>query len=259
MSELMVGAEPFYFPGNDIGCLLIHGFTGAPLEMRGLGEHLAARGHSALGPRLFGHGTSMDDLDRARYHDWIASAEDGYRLLRDNCRLLFVIGLSMGADLTIVLAAQLPVDGVVIMSAPYSLPPDPRVPLAPWLSLVYPRIYKHRDESEAERQLSGHLSYPAYPTRAIAELNKLLAVMRRSLPRVTAPALLIQSRQDESVGVSSDAMAQIYDGLASSDKQMAWLQRSGHVVTRDVEHDRVFELIDRFIDRVAQSGVEQAS
>ena len=40
----MPGAEPFYFKGTAAGCLLLHGFTATPQELRGLGEHLAARG-----------------------------------------------------------------------------------------------------------------------------------------------------------------------------------------------------------------------
>jgi len=33
----MIGQDigPFLFEGNDIGCLLIHGFTNTPHEMRG--------------------------------------------------------------------------------------------------------------------------------------------------------------------------------------------------------------------------------
>ena len=38
-------AEPFYFPGGPVGCVLVHGFTGTPFEMRGLGEFLNARGY----------------------------------------------------------------------------------------------------------------------------------------------------------------------------------------------------------------------
>ena len=48
-------AEPFYFPGNSTGCLLIHGFTGTPKEMRPLGDFLADKGYSVLGIRLSGH------------------------------------------------------------------------------------------------------------------------------------------------------------------------------------------------------------
>ena len=39
-------AEPFFFPGNRIGCLLVHGFTGAPKEMRWMGEYLNQQGYT---------------------------------------------------------------------------------------------------------------------------------------------------------------------------------------------------------------------
>lgn len=247
----MPGAGPFYFPGNEIGCLLIHGFTGTPLEMRGLGEHLAAAGYTVHGVRLFGHSTKMEDMDRARYHDWLASVEDGYQLLKPNCHKIILIGLSTGADLALLFASQTHVEGLVIMAAPYALPPDPRLPLARLLSLVYPRIWKPDRNEQAEAPASEHISYPAYPTRAVAELNSLLTAMRQALPQVTAPALLIQSHKDESLGVSPTAMTQIHDQLGSTEKQMVWLEESGHVVTQDVERDRVFELVDDFVERVA--------
>jgi len=41
-------AEPFYFPGNKIGCLLVHGFTGTPKEMRWMGEYLGSSGRIGL-------------------------------------------------------------------------------------------------------------------------------------------------------------------------------------------------------------------
>ena len=54
---LVKNAEPFFYPGNETGCLLIHGFTGAPTEMQPLGKYLADCGYSVLGIRLAGHGT----------------------------------------------------------------------------------------------------------------------------------------------------------------------------------------------------------
>jgi carboxylesterase len=250
MTELMKGAGPFFFPGDDVGCLLIHGFTGTPLEMRGLGEHLAKRGWTVHGVRLFGHSTRMEDMDRAHFEDWLASVEDGYHLLRPNCRRIIVMGFSTGADLAVVFAAQTPVDGLVMMAAPYALPHDPRLPFARVLSLVYPRIWKHRDNQRP----TEHISYPAYPTRAVAELNDLLAEMRRSLLSVTAPALLIQSRHDDSLGVSADAMVQLHDGLGSQDKRTVWLEDSGHVITQDIERDHVFQLVTAFVKRLTDNG-----
>ena len=35
---LMQGAEPFFFPGNDVGVLVCHGFTGTTQSMRPLGQ-----------------------------------------------------------------------------------------------------------------------------------------------------------------------------------------------------------------------------
>ena len=63
MSEalIMPTAEPFFFPGGPTGCLLVHGFTGTPKEMRWLGEHLVSQGYAALGVRLAAHATRIED------------------------------------------------------------------------------------------------------------------------------------------------------------------------------------------------------
>jgi len=61
MSQIISTAEPFFFLGDrsKLACLLIHGFTGAPKEMRWMGEYLNERGHTCLGVRLTGHGVTL--------------------------------------------------------------------------------------------------------------------------------------------------------------------------------------------------------
>jgi len=49
------GAEPFFLSGSRCGCLLVHGFTGTPKEMRWMGENLHSQGYTVLGIRLSGH------------------------------------------------------------------------------------------------------------------------------------------------------------------------------------------------------------
>jgi carboxylesterase len=61
-TELLKDAEPFFFPGGPDGCLLIHGFTGTPFEMRGLGQYLAARNYTVFGPRLSHHGSKPPSI-----------------------------------------------------------------------------------------------------------------------------------------------------------------------------------------------------
>ena len=118
---IIPSAEPFYFPGNKTGCLLVHGFTGAPKEMRWMGEYLAEEGFSVLGVRLAGHATKPEDMIRTRYTDWMHSVEDGYHLLKGTVDRVFLIGLSMGGALSLLMASKLDVSGVFVMSAPYGL------------------------------------------------------------------------------------------------------------------------------------------
>ena len=52
--SVLPGAEPYAHDGNDIGVLLVHGYTSTPQSMRGWAEHLAAAGFTVRLPRLPG-------------------------------------------------------------------------------------------------------------------------------------------------------------------------------------------------------------
>jgi len=54
--------NPFFFEGGEVGCLLVHGFSGSPPEMQPMGDYLAGKGLTVLGVRLAGHGTSPEDM-----------------------------------------------------------------------------------------------------------------------------------------------------------------------------------------------------
>src|SRR2546429_9501847 len=70
--------DAFSLPGSrPLGCLLVHGFTGTPEEMRPLGEALAARGFPVYAVLLAGHGTDVAELARTCWTDWFASVEAG--------------------------------------------------------------------------------------------------------------------------------------------------------------------------------------
>ena len=74
---VLPGAGTFYFEGSDVGCLLIHGFTGTPQNIRPLGDFLARRGLTVLAPRLAGHGTNVDEFEKTGPDDWIATVNTG--------------------------------------------------------------------------------------------------------------------------------------------------------------------------------------
>jgi carboxylesterase len=242
-------AEPFFFPGGSTGCLLIHGFTGAPKEMREMGEYLHQCGYSILGVRLAGHATRPEDLQRARWQDWLLSVEDGWQILRGVSDRIFVCGLSMGGILSLSFAAQFPVAGVVAMSTPYELPPDPRLRFIRFLQYLQPKVSKGEADWQDPASATDHIDYPYYPTRAIIETQQLMAFLHSVLPRVTAPVLLMHSRVDGVV--SPENMRKIYAALGSPQKEMLWIENSGHAITCDQQQDQVFAAARDFIQRLS--------
>jgi carboxylesterase len=243
---LVKNTEPFYFPGNQIGCLLIHGFTGAPTEMRPLGEYLAEQGYSVLGVRLAGHGTRIEDLDRVTWQDWSNSVLDGWHLLAPNTEQVFLVGLSMGGVLTLYHASFLPVTGLVSMSTPYEIE-DPR---SKYLG-IFAKLIRYVDKGESDWQdeevVQDHFSYDYYPTKGLVQLAQLLQIMQDSLPKVTVPALLMHSRKDLGVPLHNlDKITQAL-GTPKSDQQKLILENSGHVITRDKDQFKVFTTIHQFI------------
>ena len=133
MSHIIPTAEPFFFLGDPSkpACLLIHGFTGAPKEMRLMGEYLHQQGFTCLGVRLAGHATHPEDMIRSHYTDWMTSVEDGYHLLRGFADNIFLAGLSMGGILSLLMSTRLDIRGVIAMSTPQRLPSD--YPVLDWV------------------------------------------------------------------------------------------------------------------------------
>ncbi|MDE3090123.1 MAG: alpha/beta fold hydrolase [Chloroflexota bacterium] len=250
MPTYLPNAEPFFYPGNRVGCLLIHGFTGTPYEMRELGERLAAQGYTVLGPALAGHATSLADMLPTRWSDWYASVTAAYDQLRAECDAIFPIGLSLGGALALHLAAHRPVDGVVAVSAPFAIH-NPLIPFFKYLPFLYnliPYVRKNpRDDDTQDPSVRAkHPEYPVNPTRCAASLLfDFLPHLHNDLRDIRAPALLIQARGDRTV--SPKSMGEFCVRIASPEKETVWLERSGHLALEDYSKEEAFSQIRRFV------------
>ncbi|MDY7039247.1 MAG: alpha/beta fold hydrolase [Chloroflexota bacterium] len=237
--------NPFFFAGGPTGCLLIHGFSGSPPEMRPMGEYLTARGLTVLGVRLAGHGTTPEDMATTGWRDWVTSAEEGLQQLRDRCDRVFVAGLSMGGLIALHLAAHQPATGVVAMSAPAYIT-DWRFRFLPlvqhFMPWVTPDIESDLTDPQAESRFSA---YNRLPTRCVVSFGKLLKLVRRELPQVQVPVLIMQGRCDHTI--PADSAQIIFDGLGAADKKIVWWPNSGHAITVDGERGEVWERAYEFI------------
>ena len=237
-----LSTDPFFFDGGPVGVLLIHGFTGAPPEMRPLGKVLAARGLTVAGVRLPGHGTTPEELARTTRAEWIAACETELAKLRSCCQTLFVGGLSLGALLALWLGAQHDDLAGLILLAPAVKVRDWRMRFTPIAKhfISYVPVDHTADSDLDDPDALDHVwCYDTRPVAAAAEVYALQQRVRRLLPLVTQPALIVQGKRDGSL--PPEAAQITYDRIGSTDKTLIWLEHSGHNVLIDGQRERVWE------------------
>ncbi|NMB54454.1 MAG: alpha/beta fold hydrolase [Leptolinea sp.] len=258
---IIQGGEPFYYPGNEVGILLIHGFTDSPLEMQPFGKYLNEKGYSVLGMRTTGHATSIDDLKRSRWKDLLASVEDGYALLKSNQNIkkIIIIGHSMGGAMTLIAGSYLDVDGLIVLAPGYKL--SAPLPLLEYFNAfkVYwgslKRKWKSRNIPNRlpgwywyKPELSrGYIKYNEKPLICNLQLVHLANLVPEILPGITCPILLMGARRDSILDPNS--LDEVFSLLGSQEKEILWFEKSSHMLPVDGERDLVFEKSYDFIER----------
>ncbi len=246
--KLMPGAEPIFLAGNEVGFLFIHGFTASPFEGKELGERLNAEfGLTVSVPLLPGHGTNPASLQHVRWIDWYLKAREAYLELKKVCQKVFVCGQSMGAALTLHLASHHPVAGFVTLAGAVFLK-DWRLKLLPFARRIITYQYKSKGPDIRNAALKSVIpTYHKYPINSVYELLNLLRHTKEDLPEVTAPALLIHSKKDRTVHISN--LDYIYRHISSTEKKKIVLENSYHLISLDVEKEKVYQEIRSFIQK----------
>ncbi|HEU5000473.1 MAG TPA: alpha/beta fold hydrolase [Lapillicoccus sp.] len=255
---VLPGAEPYAHDGGDIGVLVVHGYTSTPQSVRGWAEHFAAAGYTVRVPRLPGHGTTWQEMNRTRWQDWYAEVDRAFHELRSRCSLVFAAGMSMGGLLATKLALEQGprVAGLVLVN-PIYLHDDKRLVLLPMLRLVVPAFPGIRDDVKKTGEREHELAYDRNPLQAMYSQTHLWAEVRRDLAEITQPVLLMHSRVDNVVPVASSAY--LLEHISSSDVTEIWLEDSYHVATLDNDAPLIHDESVRFIERVSGAARADAS
>jgi carboxylesterase len=231
------------------GVLLLHGFGDTPQTLRYLAEHLHRAGYTAHVPLLPGHGRTLREFGRSRAEDWVRAAREELEALRARVADVALVGLSMGGALAARLAAESDDLRALVLIAPYLWMPVTLRRLArahlAW-GLVAPYVAARgersiRDPAEAVRGLA----YGACTPRLLYELSRVVDHAERSLPRVSAPTLVIQSREDNRVAPAIAERA--LQRLGTADKRLVWVEGASHIVTVDYGRERVFAEVEGWI------------
>jgi len=225
---------------NGEGVLLLHGFSGTPAHFRMMGAYLNEAGFTVHAPLIAGHGTSLEDMERSTSGDWIQSARDGFTAL-EGLGKVHVAGLSMGGLLTLALAQESPVASITTIDTPVRLW-DRRQPLVHVLKYVQRfRSWDDPEEPPTGEAARYFIQYDGFPMRSASELLAMKRRILRGLRQVTAPALIVQSRTDESVRPESAVL--LAARIGSERKRILWLEHSRHNALLDTERDLMHQAV----------------
>jgi carboxylesterase len=236
------------------GVLIIHGFASSLDSVSDLAPPLESLGIPTLMPVLRGHGAeSPEALRGVTWHDWVADAESALQAFSTEAERVIVVGHSMGALVALSLAADHAdiIDSIVLVGAAVRLA-DPLAPGRP-LRFLWPvvrRLFKkwslppvYADKTLAQYDTNYHWA----PMDSILSFLEFTEVMRRRLPEVRVPTLVLHSHKDTTAAPESADV--VYSGISTpaQQKRIVWFEVTDHEMLRDCERDAVIEAIEGYV------------
>ncbi len=252
LGEVLKGCGPFEIGEGDRAVLLIHGIAGSPAQLRSLGEFLAGEGLKVYAPLLPGHGTHHSNLYYIGWREWYDFVVAEYRRLKGRHSEVYVMGFSLGAALGLRLAAEFPVDKLVLMSTPLYWFSE-RLPLYNMLRVMrYVAPHSRAFPKRLPETVDGpeYMIYKRVPLDALWALVELSWEVQKLLRSVTAPALIFHSRRD--IAARPRGARQIFRQLGSSWRRLVWLHRTRHGIMHGSAEER--EVLRRELRRFLVKG-----
>lgn len=237
--NVLPGAENIFIQGNSIGILICHGFNGTPQSVKYLAEGFAKYGYTVYAPRLKGHGTSIHEMEKANYQDWITNLHEAYLLLKQTCRDIFVIGQSMGGALALDLATKEGLNGVLTINAALSVPEYEAVAHKSGPRFIAEGKPDIKDTSTTE------ITYDQVPLTAVLQLIDIMKLAKQGLSNITCPIKIFVSPEDHVV--PAYCSYDIFDTVNSTEKELVSLDNSYHVASLDYDRDKIIQHTINFI------------
>ncbi len=265
MRDNVTQDHSFYMQGaGEKGVLLVHGLTGTPSEMRFVGKHLNKMGFTVYAPTLAGHCLDEKALTRTRYEDWMDSLKTALATFKTRVGSVSAAGICVGGALALYLAHQ--EKGVIDKVAIYAPAFDydgwnqPRWSRA---ARVFKDVLIHvpamrntrfqethpfgvKDDRirrfiENPANLDGALPY--FPAQALYQNYRLNDALKKALPEITVPTLLLHAKDDDvSHPRNSRAIQKRHGGVC----EIVMLEDSYHMIHVDRERHKVAELTGAF-------------
>jgi len=262
---IVMGAGTIDLPRDKAhGALLLHGAGDTPQVLAGLATSLYARGYSVRAPLLSGHGRSLSSFAAVSSSQWHDDVRREYASMLATHDSVAIVGLSMGGALAVRFAADEKSVPALVLLAPYVTMPAlvRRVAArsALWRS-AFPYFSSGGSQSIHDPDAAARgLGHGVFTPTALHALYDVVVAAEKALPGVTAPTMMIQSREDNRISIES--ARRTFERLGASEKRLIWTEGAGHVITVDFGHEEVFELTGKWLDhhlRAAGGGLPESN
>ncbi|MBU0490809.1 MAG: lysophospholipase [Chloroflexi bacterium] len=236
------------------GVLIVHGFTSSLDCVNGVEAPIQALGLPTRMPVLRGHGGETPEALRGvAWTDWVADAEAALQDLLTEADKAIVFGHSLGGLVALTLAADHPdvVDSIIVAAGAIQLanplaPGRPLHFLAPLVTRLIDKVNMppvYTDPALAQYDTN----YAWAPTDAVSTLFDLIKTVRRRLPEIHVPALIMHSRKDTTVAPEASEVIYNNIGTPPDQKRLVWFEVTEHEMFRDCESDATIQTVVDYV------------
>ena len=205
-------------------CLLLHGAKGTPAEMRELGNFLYSQGYSVYCPRF----SRLDTKERVvSWESWVTQAENALTTVLTYTSNAFVIGLSLGGSIGLILSGLHSPKGLVLLA---------------------PALYSKKSLKTRLYEL-GRIATPTLFYRLAGwngEVLKAMDFTKRTTKKIPVPVLALQASDDNRL--SNRGLKFIRRHAAHPQSEIKILPFGSHILTRGEAKAEVFSRIQSFLE-----------
>lgn len=239
--------DPYLLPGDkNVGVVLLHGWSSIPSQVRPVANRLNSHGYWVSVPRLSGHGTKPEDLEKANEDHWIDDLIKAVAELEKKPEITKVVvgGVSLGGNIAMLANDKINTQGYIFMGTPVFL----KNHFGVWLGLKVLPLFKKYAKKDYPRGVSKKFlattSYQYYPLGSAAEAVRVIRHSLKKLRKINKPVLVLQTSRDYLVSKASPWI--LYNSISSPDKKMQWIKarHNGHVIDENDVDDSISIIVN---------------
>jgi len=238
---------------NGHAVILLPGLCGSELEMGAIPRLLKQSGYTYTIPLVKGYSAHTGITS---YKSWIDEVEQFISDLMETHTSVSLVGLSMGATLSLAAAARNPnIQSLSILSPVLIFDGWSVAWYHPLLKIIYLLGFRNwhykekapygvkniemrkRIKKAVESNAVSELGAAHLPARHLYESMRLIKETKKELSSINADVLIIHAIDDETASPKNPDL--ILDSIASETRRTIWLGNSYHMITVDNEREIV--------------------